>query len=170
MVVADVPAGFEDYRGCGKVWVAVDDDGNIAGIRYKNAMEFDNSVLPEWVLAVESASGGTDHRMLPTAVSPRCFAKIREAVMRCEQYPKRSNGRSYKPSDMLRIARSLMDTEQKKQFKQYRQRCIDELSLRGRVASGMASCYQVMLISWVDEDGRGMQAQGESTENERTGR
>jgi hypothetical protein len=129
------------YHGCGKAWAAIKDD-KVVAIRYMDRCQVDRSELPKWVQAVASNSEGLDNHMLPTAWSSKGLSMLAAAAQACEDCPSRRNGSRYRPNELLRMSRAILEKHNKAEFAKYRQACRDELAQFGQVISGQCSCFE----------------------------
>lgn len=145
-----------DYRGCGKAWAAVK-DGKVVAIRYMSQGTYPvadprrnwggivERALPDWIKAVRNNAEGLDNHMLPTAWSSRGLSKLSAAASACADCPKRPRGGSYRPRELLTMARAAIIAASDTDFVAWRAHARDELSQFGTVMSGMCSCTEFVV-------------------------
>ncbi len=127
------PAVFEplaNNKPNASAWVAIKDDKLVA-VRYVQHFQFDTSKLSNWVMEAKAVYSAIDH---PSA-SVSCIGEheleaIKEAAV-ASGYHKNATA-----LDIANIVRSSLIHERKRQFALYRESCMNELRLFGKVATG----------------------------------
>ena len=132
-----VPADI--YGGCGRAWAAIS-NGEVVGLRYMSNHSLDRSTLPLWVQAIKNNAEGLDYRMMPTAHSPKGYARLAAAARSCTDCPKSKRGLDIRPKQLLQKAVAILESEDAISFSAYRQKSRDELAKLGTVLSGDCSC------------------------------
>ena len=131
----------EDYRGCGRAWVATDKTNRVVAIRYMSDHAPRSLDLPAWVRAVSDAADGLAPQLLPTARSARAYSKIGKAAYNAGA-ALNSRGNRRRPSELLAIARDLICKAREESFRVYREQSRAYCEQRGVLRSGMVSCYE----------------------------
>lgn len=145
-----------DYHGCGKAWAAVK-DGAVVALRYMSQGTYPianprgnwggniERGLPNWIQAIRKNAEGLDNHTLPTAWSSRGLSKLSAAASACADCPKRPRGGSYRPRELLTMARAAIIAACAADFTSWREHARAELSQFGAVMSGMCSCTEFVV-------------------------
>ena len=143
---------FEQYKGCGKAWVATNKNAEIVGIRYMHDFDPDFTKLPEWVQAIREAypmirqwDGNYSRRYCPDAAR---LGKLKKVAIANGHPATGPNGGYIKASKIVQDAKAQLSKTETDQFSQYRLKCRKELAELGEVSSGMLSCYEFMPKYW----------------------
>jgi len=142
----------DDYRGCGKAWVAVKDNAVIA-IRYmerlgignpdeRSAAEIDG--LPQWVAAILSVDHIYFDREVSGCRGSLWLAAIAEAADAAPDCPRPPRRERYRPTELVRLADLQLGAIDAALFGDYRERMLAELAELGEVRSCMISCWQAV--------------------------
>ena len=144
----------DDYRGCGKAWIAIGDNAVVA-IRYmdrlqdrengeRSAPEMDG--CPAWVLAILATEhawwDGRDICGVRGGQRLAAIARAADSAPDCPRPPRRER---YRPSELLKLASQLLRAIDAALFGAYRERMRAELSALGEVRSCMISCWQAVI-------------------------
>lgn len=135
-------SAVDDYRGCGAAWAALDNHNEIIALRYMSECPTDRSNQPRWVQSIARTANGLDGLNLPTCSGSTALSKIGKAANSCKDCPTPPRRAAYRPSELLAMARDLIESSDLDQWTAYRAKCRDELAELGRVVSGRCSCYQ----------------------------
>jgi len=128
-----------DYRGDGEAWAAIDDEGEVAGIRHMDDWRYSSVGLPKWVEVVMRVSDGLDCDLLPTSTCSKNLHAIADEVAGLADCPKGPRGGIFPPSVLVYKAREIIHAARTEAFLTHRQKCRAELSELGRVCSGICN-------------------------------
>ena len=137
----------DQYKGCGKAWIATNKSGEVVGIRYMHDFQADWTKLPKWIQSVREtypfiSEWNLNYSGRRSCVDGARLGKLKRVAIANGHPETGPRGGYIKASELAKQVKSAIGNLEKKQFKEYRLKCRKELAELGEVQSGMLSCYE----------------------------